>query len=370
MTPAAIEEMINRHVEKALETRKANMNIRLGNGNDEGGNRNTLETRKANMNIRLGNGNDEGGNRNSNDNGNRGGNGNGNHNENDKDVRHVIRECTYQAFMKCQPLNFKGTKEVVGLISQKDNRRQQPPFKRQNVRGQNVARAYTAGNNEKRVYNRPLPLCNKCKFHHEGPCTMRCGKCNKQRHYRNNCPKLKDQNRGNKNKNKNRIVEARGKVSMLGGGDGNPDSNVITGCPFNIDLMPVELGSFDVIIGMDWLANHHAVIMCDEKIVQIPYGDEVLIVQIMKKETEDKSKEKRLEDVLTVQNFLEVFPEDFPGLPPHDKLNSKSTWFDVEARKEENYETEDLGGMIKNLEPDVDGTLCLRNKVRYLILVT
>ncbi|GKA39358.1 putative reverse transcriptase domain-containing protein [Tanacetum coccineum] len=43
--------------------------------------------------------------------------------------------------------------------------------------------------------------------------------------------------------------------------------------------MPVELGSFDVIIGMDWLANHHAMIVCDEKIVQIPYGDEVLIVQ-------------------------------------------------------------------------------------------
>nr|GEV13483.1 putative reverse transcriptase domain-containing protein [Tanacetum cinerariifolium] len=38
-------------------------------------------------------------------------------------------------------------------------------------------------------------------------------------------------------------------------------------------------GSFDVIIGMDWLANHHAVIMCDERIVRIPYGDDVLIVQ-------------------------------------------------------------------------------------------
>ncbi|GJZ66930.1 putative reverse transcriptase domain-containing protein [Tanacetum coccineum] len=43
--------------------------------------------------------------------------------------------------------------------------------------------------------------------------------------------------------------------------------------------MPVELGSFDVIIGMDWLVNHHAVIIYDEKIVRIPYGDEVLIVQ-------------------------------------------------------------------------------------------
>ncbi|GKF94431.1 reverse transcriptase domain-containing protein, partial [Tanacetum coccineum] len=63
-------------------------------------------------------------------------------------------------------------------------------------------------------------------------------------------------------------------------------NTVVRGCtlgllghPFNIDLMLVELDSFDVIIGMDWLANHHAVIVCDEKIVRIPYGDEILIVQ-------------------------------------------------------------------------------------------
>ncbi|GKB86239.1 putative reverse transcriptase domain-containing protein [Tanacetum coccineum] len=77
--------------------------------------------------------------------------------------------------------------------------------------------------------------------------------------------------------------------------------------------MSVELGSFNVIIGMDWLANHHAVIVYDEKIVRIPYGDEVLIVQ---KETKDKSEEKRLEGVLTVRDFPEVFLEDLPGLPP------------------------------------------------------
>nr|GEZ61498.1 putative reverse transcriptase domain-containing protein [Tanacetum cinerariifolium] len=41
--------------------------------------------------------------------------------------------------------------------------------------------------------------------------------------------------------------------------------------------MPVELGSFDVIIDMDWLAKYHALIVCDEKFVYIPYGDEVLI---------------------------------------------------------------------------------------------
>ncbi|GKB03867.1 hypothetical protein Tco_0832010 [Tanacetum coccineum] len=52
-------------------------------------------------------------------------------------------------------------------VNLRDNRGQQPPFKRQNVRGQNVARAYTAGNNERNPYNGPLPLCKKCKLHHE-----------------------------------------------------------------------------------------------------------------------------------------------------------------------------------------------------------
>nr|GFB76781.1 putative reverse transcriptase domain-containing protein [Tanacetum cinerariifolium] len=48
--------------------------------------------------------------------------------------------------------------------------------------------------------------------------------------------------------------------------------------PFNIDLMLVELGSFDAIIGMDWLAKYQAVIVCAEKIVRIPWGDETLII--------------------------------------------------------------------------------------------
>ncbi|GJX19071.1 putative reverse transcriptase domain-containing protein [Tanacetum coccineum] len=48
--------------------------------------------------------------------------------------------------------------------------------------------------------------------------------------------------------------------------------------PFNIDLMPTEIGSFNVIIGMDWLSMYHAVIVCDEKIVCIPFAKEILIV--------------------------------------------------------------------------------------------
>nr|GEZ65496.1 putative reverse transcriptase domain-containing protein [Tanacetum cinerariifolium] len=46
---------------------------------------------------------------------------------------------------------------------------------------------------------------------------------------------------------------------------------------FNIDLMPVEMGSFDVIIGMNWLVKYHAVIACDEKLVRVPFDDKILI---------------------------------------------------------------------------------------------
>ncbi|GJT29698.1 reverse transcriptase domain-containing protein, partial [Tanacetum coccineum] len=123
-----------------------------------------------------------------------------------------------------------GENKKILEVNQRDNRGQQPPFKRSNVRGQNVARAYTARNNEIRPYNGPLPLCNKCKLHHEGPFTVRCRKCNKcgrQGHYRSNCPKLKDQNRRNKAGNKNGVGEARRKAYVLGGGDANPDSNVV-----------------------------------------------------------------------------------------------------------------------------------------------
>ncbi|GJT73009.1 putative reverse transcriptase domain-containing protein [Tanacetum coccineum] len=84
--------------------------------------------------------------------------------------------------------------------------------------------------------------------------------------------------------------------------------------PFKIDLMPIKLGSFDVVIGMDWLSKYHARIICDEKVVHIPIKGETLIIraQVMEK----KSDEKRLKDIPVVREFLEVFPEDLSGLPP------------------------------------------------------
>nr|GEV65111.1 putative reverse transcriptase domain-containing protein [Tanacetum cinerariifolium] len=135
-------------------------------------------------------------------------------------------------------------------------------------------------------------------------------------------------------------------------------NTILRGCtlillnyPFNINLMPVDLGSFDAIIGMDWLAKYQAVIACAEKIVRIPWGNETLIIHgdgsnqgnttrlniisciktekylmkgfpiflahITTKEVKDKSEKKRLEDVPIVQKFPEVFPEEFPARAPY-----------------------------------------------------
>nr|GEY00110.1 reverse transcriptase domain-containing protein [Tanacetum cinerariifolium] len=59
----------------------------------------------------------------------------------------------------------------------RDNRVQQRPFKRHNV-----ARAYTAKPSKRQFYAGKLPLCNRCKLHHNGQCTVRCINCKKVGH--------------------------------------------------------------------------------------------------------------------------------------------------------------------------------------------
>ncbi|GKB71103.1 hypothetical protein Tco_0932515, partial [Tanacetum coccineum] len=119
-THAAIKEMIDQHVNAALEAYQVNQNLELGNGN---GNGNDNGNGNGNDNGN-GNGNDNG-NGNGNDNGNGNGNGNNggdngdrneNHNVNGRGDRLIAHECTYHDFMKCQPTSFKGIEGVVGLI--------------------------------------------------------------------------------------------------------------------------------------------------------------------------------------------------------------------------------------------------------------
>ncbi|GJY51892.1 putative reverse transcriptase domain-containing protein [Tanacetum coccineum] len=387
----------------------------------------------------------------------------------------TARECTYTDFLKCQPLNFKGTKGVTGLsqwfermksifhisnytvenqvkfatctlysvaltwmfldefdkiekyvgglpdmthgsvVASKpktmqdaveiatelmDNKirtfvERQTKSKRmfedtsknthnhyhhqqqQQNKRQNTGRAYTAGtvghlahdsrstattnnaNNQRGTGSGQKPTCYECRV---------------QGHFKRECPKLKN---NNNHGNQVRGGNAPAKVYTIGHAGTNPESNVMTdhyydvelankriirlntilrGCtlnilnhPFNIDLMVIELGSFNAIIGMDWLVKYQAIIMCAEKIVRIPSGNEILIVHgdgsnrgnearlriisytktheymlkgcpiflanVTTKETEDKSEKKRLEDESIVQDFPDVFPEDLTGLP-------------------------------------------------------
>ncbi|GKF27408.1 hypothetical protein Tco_0083302 [Tanacetum coccineum] len=80
--------------------------------------------------------------------------------------------------------------------------------------------------------------------------------------------------------------------------------------------MPIKLGSFDVVIGMDWLSKYHAKIPCDEKVVHIPIDGKTLIIRGDRITEKKKLDEKRLEDIPVVREFPEVFPEDLHGLPP------------------------------------------------------
>ncbi|GJY88262.1 putative reverse transcriptase domain-containing protein [Tanacetum coccineum] len=77
-------------------------------------------------------------------------------------------------------------------------------------------------------------------------------------------------------------------------------NNVLKGCTLNlvnhlfeIDLMPIELGTFDVIIGMDWLVKHDAIIVYGEKVVRIPYGNKTLTIESDKEEAEGEAIRRR-----------------------------------------------------------------------------
>ncbi|GJR61318.1 putative reverse transcriptase domain-containing protein [Tanacetum coccineum] len=105
---------------------------------------------------------------------------------------------------------------------------------------------------------------------------------------------------------------------------------VIRGCKleiechmFDINLMPFRSGSFDVIIGMDWLSNRKAEIICHEKVVRIPLQNSQVLRVIGERPEEKmrhlmiaKAKEKKQEEIVVVRDFPEVFLDDLSGLPP------------------------------------------------------
>nr|GEX88669.1 hypothetical protein [Tanacetum cinerariifolium] len=346
----------------------------------------------------------------------------------------------------------KNKRKVDESFRNNHSHKQQTP-KRQNVAKvyNIVAKVYNMRTGERKPYSGNLSKCTKCHFYHNGPCTQKCHKCNKVRHFARDCRSSSNANVANAQRNNRANPKGNGcfecgatghfkrdcpklknkdgeKVNAPGwvyavenakkkrNASRDPDSNfvmgafllnnryasilfdtgadrsfistvfsslidfvptplgnsydveladgkivevdtIMRGCtlnflghPFNIDLMPVELGRFDVIIGMDWLRRCHVAIVCDEKLVQIPYRNETLtfrsnennngresrltaiscskaqeyiakgcqifLTQISAKKEEDKSEGKQLKDVPVIRDYPEVFPKDFSGLPP------------------------------------------------------
>nr|GFB58127.1 putative reverse transcriptase domain-containing protein [Tanacetum cinerariifolium] len=97
----------------------------------------------------------------------------------------------------------------------------------------------------------------------------------------------------------------------------------IEGHAFDIDLIPFGYGSFNVIVGMDWLSRYKAKIICYEKVVRIPLPhNEVLRVLGERPEGKArylmsaKTEEQKRKDIIVVKNFPGVFLNDLLGLPP------------------------------------------------------
>nr|GEX34893.1 hypothetical protein [Tanacetum cinerariifolium] len=286
---------------------------------------------------------------------------------------------------------------------------------------QNVARVYNMGTGERKPYSGNLPKCTKCHFYHNGPCTYKFHKCNKVGHFASDCRSFRNTNvansqrndganpKGNdcfkcgatghfkrdcpklKNKDGGKVnapgwVYAVGNVEKRGNASRDSDFNVVMGTfllnnhyasilldtgadrsfistAFSslLDIVPTPLGnSYDVELAdgkIVRLRRCHAVIVRDEKLVQIPYGKETLtfcgngsnnrresrltviscskaqeymakgcqifLAQISAKKEEDRSEGKQLEDVPVVRDFPVVFPKDLPAPSEMKELSEK-----------------------------------------------
>ncbi|GJS48190.1 putative reverse transcriptase domain-containing protein [Tanacetum coccineum] len=210
-------------------------------------------------------------------------------------------------------------------------------YQSQQNRRQEAVKAYAATPAENNRYTRNLLFCKKCNLHHIGPCTG---------HYTNQCRKTNINAQGGayllRDKNAHQdpnivtsmflLNQHLARVLFDSGSDKSfisiplasmlkilpvtidtfydiemaeenlvGTNTIIKGAtltllnqPFKIDLIPIKLGSFDVVIGMDWLSKNHAKILYDEKFFHIPIDGETLIIRGDRK----------------------VFPKDLPGLPP------------------------------------------------------
>ncbi|GJZ86477.1 putative reverse transcriptase domain-containing protein [Tanacetum coccineum] len=137
----------------------------------------------------------------------------------------------------------------------------------------------------------------------------------------------------------------------------------IEGYVFDIDLIPFRHGSFDVIIGMDWLSNYKGEIICHEKVVRIPLPDGK-VLRVLGERPKEKARffmgakagDKKQEKIVVVRDFPKVFPDDLSGLPPileiefRIKLTPRATPVAKSPYRLAPFELEELSGQLKELQ--------------------
>ncbi|GJT52120.1 putative reverse transcriptase domain-containing protein [Tanacetum coccineum] len=152
----------------------------------------------------------------------------------------------------------------------------------------------------------------------------------------------------------------------------------IEGHVFNIDLIPFGHGSFDVIIGMDWLSNYKAEIICHEKVVRIPLPDGK-VLRVLGERPKKKAKllmsakvsDKKQTEIVVVRDFPEVFPDDLSRLPPLQEIKFRieltpgATPVSKSPYRLAPSELEELSGKLKELQ-DKGCALTIKNN-RYLL---
>nr|GEY31494.1 putative reverse transcriptase domain-containing protein [Tanacetum cinerariifolium] len=219
----------------------------------------------------------------------------------------------------------------------------------QTPKRQNVARVYNMGTGERKPYSQNLSKCTKFHFHHNGPCTQKCHRCNKVGHFARDCRSSGNTNAANaqrnngvnlqgngcfecgalghfkrdfpklKNKDGGKVnapgwVYAVGNAEKRGNASRDPDSNVITGT-FLLNNCYASI-LFDTIADRSFISTAFSSLI---DIIPTPLGNsydvELADGKIVGKE-EDRSKGKQPEDVPFVRDYPEVFPKDLPGLPP------------------------------------------------------
>ncbi|GJZ75808.1 putative reverse transcriptase domain-containing protein [Tanacetum coccineum] len=304
----------------------------------------------------------------------------------------TARECTYTDFLKCQPLNFKGVEGVMGLMQwmfpeESDMIEKYvgglPDMIHGSVMATKPKTMQDAIEFATELMDKKISIFAECQAENKrkSPANannnnqrapranlgvLTCFKCGAQCHFKKDCPKLKNNNQGNPTGVGNAVARAY----AVGVARTNPNANVVTGTFLTnnhyasilfdtgvdrsfvsstfsslINIVPTALDD-----GIDVeLADDIAVIICAEKIIRIPFGNEILIVHgdgsslehgsrlnsisctkthkyllkrchvflahVTMKKAEDKLMEKRLEDVPIVRDFPKVFPEDLSGIP-------------------------------------------------------